>query len=115
MEGAAIGWPELWVDQAMAKWEPKCSWGSLWEALKVEDKQLVFHVEGNKEQVARLCKGWLQQEPRKMVLAETLQMDIGRRKLPYEEKRKRCFVILTWNENLDVDGQILQMLLLKHL
>lgn len=83
MEGAAIGWPELWVDQAVAKREPKCSWGSLWEALKVEDEQLVFHVEGNKEQVARPCKGRLQQEARKMVLAETPRMDISRRKLPY--------------------------------
>lgn len=83
MEGAAIGWPELWADQAVAKWEPKCSWGSPWEALKVEDEQLVFHVEGNKEQVARPCKGRLQQEARKMVLAETPQTDISRRKLPY--------------------------------
>lgn len=83
MEGAAISWPELWVDQVVAKREPKCSWGSLWEALKVEDKQLVFHVEGNKEQVARQCKGQLQQEARKIVLAETPQMDISRRKLPY--------------------------------
>lgn len=40
-----------------------------------EDKQLVFDIVGNEEQVARPWKGWLQQEARKMILTETLQMD----------------------------------------
>jgi len=63
--------------------------------LENEDMQLVFHVVGNKERVARPCKGWLQQQARKMIFAETLQMDISRRKLPCQDKMKRCFVILT--------------------
>lgn len=69
--------------------------GQLVRGFESEDKQLAFHVTGKKEQVARPCKGWLQQQARKMISAETFQMDVSRRKLPCQDKRKRCFVILT--------------------
>lgn len=58
--------------------------------------------------MARPWKGWLQQQVRKMILTEEVRnckWIISRRKLPCQDKRRRCFVIITRGENLDVGRQ----------